>query len=91
MLKDGALFDVLIPNWGEPMPVVEEPRKEGIGGALFPLPNALDSPVVMGNMDARKGFAPPAVPVICGRSPTPGDLPSALNAPVGCELSAPVG
>ena len=82
VLNDGALFEVVMPNWGPPTPVVEEPRKEGIGGALLPLPNALDNPVVMGNIDARKGFAPAAPPVICGRSPTPGDLPSALNAPV---------
>ena len=45
----------------------------------------------MGNIDARKGFAPPAAPVICGRRPTPGDLLNALNAPVGCEFIAPVG
>jgi len=45
----------------------------------------------MGNIDARNGFAPPAPPVICGRRPAPGDLPRALNAPVGCEFSAPVG
>lgn len=91
MLNDGALLDVLMPNWELPMPVVEEPRKEGTGGALFPLPNVLDNPVVIGNMDTRKGLAPPAVPVICGRSPTPGDLPSTPNAPVGCEVSAPAG
>ena len=35
------------------------------------------------NIDARKGFAPPSVPVACGRRPTPNDEPS----PVGWEDS----
>ncbi len=54
------------------------------------------------NIDARNGFAPPGVPVACGRSPTPSDDdvddekdddPSPVGCapspgkPVGCDVS----
>lgn len=48
------------------------------------------APVALGdseNIVARKGFAAPAAPVICGRRPTPGVLPAKLDpSPVGCEF-----
>ena len=58
------------PNDGEDV----EFRKDGVDdefkndGAAPRPPEGLES---VENIDARNGFAPPSVPVACGRSPTP--------------------
>jgi len=54
--------------------------------ALVPLPEPKVPPVIAGDIEyivALKGFAPPALPVACGRSPTPTvAFPKPLIAPV---------
>lgn len=78
-------------NWPpNPVGCDARPPKALPVGAEFKPPNG--APVEFGdseNIVARKGFAAPAVPVICGLKPTPGDLPARPRLepnPVGCGL-----
>ena len=75
------------PTWPAPAP-----RNDGIEPDGF-APSADPGALVVENIVARNGFAPPSAPVICGRSPTPTDD---AGMPVGCVPSpgnepAPVG
>lgn len=75
------------PELLKPPPVGIDVWKDGVPPPIKPLPGVDD----VENIEARKGFAAPAVPVICGRRPTPTVEAATPEFPKDEPPIAPVG